>query len=191
MENFDLDTLLGNTELNGVSSSSTGYEELPTGYYLCELEEATLEKSKTSGKPMVKFAFKVVQNGIIEVVDENGDAYKARAPHTKNRKIFKYYILDSEKNVKTLVSDLLKFEGEEPGTELLGEVLRDDEGKLTRLSTDILLGCLDVVSGSSIYIKSDTTESKKNPGEKQTWNNLTDWDRVVKLGLLEVPDDSE
>ena len=191
MEDFNLDDLLGGVNMNGVSAESTGYQDLPNGYYLCEVETASLEKSKTSGLPMVKFGLKVVQNGIIETQDEDNNVYLERAQGTKNRKIFKYYILDPskdfEKAVKSVISDLLKFEGSEPGTELLGEILRDDDGKLTTPSTELLKGCLEVIIGSTIYVKSETSPSKKNPNEKSTWTNLIGWGRAEKLGLLAVP----
>lgn len=195
MEDFNLDDLLGQVNMNGVSAESTGYQDLPNGYYLCEVETASLEKSKNTGLPMVKFGLKVVQNGIIEVTDEDGNVYLQRTKGTKNRKIFKYYILDPskdfEKAVKSVISDLLKFEGAEPGSELLGEILRDDEGKLITPSTDILVGCLEVIIGSTIYVKSETSPSKKNPNEKVTWTNLIGWTRADKLELLSVPAEEE
>lgn len=193
--NFDLDALLGQVNMNGVSAESTGYQDLPSGYYLCEVESAELGTSKSSGLPQVKMVLKVIQNGIIEVTDEEGNVYLSRAKGTKNRKIYKYYSLDPskdfEKAVKTVVSDLLKFEGDTPGVELLGEILRDEEGKLITPSTALLQGSLEAIQGFSIYVKSDTQPSKKNPQEKTTFSNLIGWARAEKLHLLEVPSDEE
>ena len=180
-----LDDLLAQTELDGVSSEGSGYDALPNGYYLCEVEKATLAPNK-KGLPMVTFTLKVIQNGIIEAVDDNGDAFLSRATGTQNRKIFKFYVLSEQKKVKDLISDLLKFEGEVEGTSLLEEVLKDENGKYVPLSTELLEGCLDIITGSTLYVNSSTSPSKTNPGEMSTWNNLLSWKRAGQLGLLDV-----
>ena len=188
MENFNLDDLLGQTDLGDVSAEGSGYEALPNGYYLCEVKSTKLAPNKKNA-PMVTFELKVIQNGIVEAVDDEGNAYLTRANGTLNRVIFKYYVLTEQKKIKDLMSDLLKFEGEVEGQSLLEEVLKDDEGKFVKLSTELLEGCLDLIVGSTIYVQSTTSDSKTNPGEKSTWNNLTSWKRAGQLGLFEVPEE--
>lgn len=180
-----LDELLSSTDLGDVTSEGAGYDPLPNGYYLCEVESADLAPNK-KGMPMVTFRMKVIQNGIVEAVDDNGDAYLTRAAGTENRKIFKFYVLSEQKKVKDLISDLLKFEGEIEGESLLGEVLKDENGKYVPLSTELLTGCLDIITGSSLYVSSTTSPSKTNPGEMSTWNNLLSWKRAGQLGLLDL-----
>lgn len=180
-----LDDLLASTDLGDVTSEGAGYDALPNGYYLCEVESAELAPNK-KGMPMVTFKLKVIQNGIIEAVDDNGDAYLTRAKGTVNRKIFKFYVLSEQKKVKDLISDLLKFEGEVEGESMLEEVLKDENGKYVPLSSELLTGCLDIIVGSTLYVSSTTSPNKNNPSEMSTWNNLLSWKRAGQLGLLDV-----
>lgn len=191
---IDLDSLLSGTDLSDVSAESAGFSELPSGYYLCEVETATRTESKSSGQPMVSFRFKVIQNGIIEKVDDEGNAFLTRARGTMNRKIFKHYVLSDKSKVQALASDLLKFEGEEAGTPILDGVITSMENgkRVTRIpSADVLDGCLEVLVGLQIFVKADTRPDRNDPSKSNTWVNLQSWTRAVQLGLLEVEDDTE
>ena len=191
---IDLDSLLSGTDLSDVSAESAGFSELPSGYYLCEVESAVRTTSKSSGQPMVSFKLKVIQNGIVEKVDDEGNAYLERAKGTKNRKIFKHYVLSDKSKVQGLASDLLKFEGEEAGVPILDGVITSEEGgkRVTRIpSAEVLDGCLEVLVGLQIFVKADTRPDRNDPSKSNTWTNLQSWTRAVQLGLLEAPDEEE
>lgn len=192
---IDLDSLLSGTDLSDVTAESAGFSELPSGYYLCEVETATRAASKTSGQPMVSFRLKIVQNGIIEKQDDEGNVYFGRAKGTANRKIFKHYVLSDKQKVQGLTSDLLKFEGEEAGVPILDEVITsvDANGKrITRIpSAEVLDGCLEVLIGLQIFVKADTRPDRNDPSKSNTWVNLQSWTRAVQLGLLDVPTEEE
>lgn len=188
---IDLDSLLAGTNLDDVSAESAGFGDLPSGNYLCEVVSAVRTESKSSGLPMVSFRFKIIQNGIVEKTDEEGNVYLVRAKGTANRNVFKHYVLKDQASIKSLTSDLLKYEGDEPGTPILDEILTstDAEGnkKIAIPNTEVLDGCLEVLTGLTIYLKADTRPDKNDPSKNNTWVNLLSWTRVSQLGLLEVP----
>lgn len=171
-----LDELLGSVDLDDVTSEKSGgkFEDLPEGYYLCEVKSAELTKSKSSGQPMIKIQFKVVENGVGVDVNEKGDAVFVDIPKSKNRIMFKYYVLKDEKAVKTYVSDMLKFEGDEAGTPLLDKELF--------LSSVTMSEALNILEGSRIYVQVSVSENKTT-GEKSNWQNLISWTRAAKLEL--------
>mgnify|MGYP003292502355 CR=1 FL=1 len=167
-----LDSILSNVDLTNVTSESTGFEELPDGYYLCEVEKAELTTSKSSGLPMVAFTLKVTENGKKENIDDKGNFELVEIKGSHNRKVFKYYILSDEKKVKSFVTDMLKFEGEVPGEPVLS--------KEYFLSSSVLADSLDVLTGMYIWVNVSTTERN---GQKSTWTNLLSWKRAAALGL--------
>ena len=171
-----LDESLGSVDLDDVTSEKSGseFEELPEGYYLCEVKKAELTKSKSSGNPMIKIQFKVIENGIGVDVNEKGDAVFVDIPKSKNRCMFKYYVLRDEKSVKTYVSDMLKFEGSEPGVPLLEKELF--------LSSVTMSEALNLLEGSQIHIQVSVSENKTTK-EKSSWQNLISWSRAAKLEL--------
>lgn len=167
-----LDSILAKTTLDDVSAESQGFNELPDGYYLCEVEKTEFKESKTSKLPMVSFTFKIVEDGTGFEYSEN-DAKKFTLKGTKNRKIFKHYVFKDEGSVKRFASDMLKFEGETAGEPLLP--------KEAFMSSETMLDALDILEGMRIYIQSDTSE--KDDGTKSTWYNLISWKRVGELEL--------
>ena len=102
-----LDSVLQSADLKDVSAEGAGYDELPDGYYLGEVEKANITESKNSHLPMVAFQFKIIEDGI----GVKDDGSFVALPKTKNRKIFIYYVLKDSSSVNRFASDMLKFEG--------------------------------------------------------------------------------
>lgn len=174
--NFDqLNNLLSSVNLDDITSESNDNKDnnLPDGYYLCEVAKAELTTSKSSNKPMAAFRFKAVEDGIGSII-ENGFSKNVDLPHTKNRVIFKYYILSTEEDVKKFVSDMLKFEGDTEGEPLLD--------KEVFLDGSVLGDALEALEGARLYIQVSNTV-KKSTGEAQTWYNLISWKRAKGLEL--------
>lgn len=165
----NLDAVLKNTDLADVTAESAGFEELPDGYYLCEVEKTEIKESKTSHQPMAAFQFKVVENGI--GVDAEGNFTEIK--NVKNRKVFQYYVLSDEQKVKRFVTDMLKFEGKKEGEPILP--------KEAFTTSETVVDALDALVGMRIYIQSSTTE--KDDGSKSIWKNLISWKRVKALQL--------
>ena len=172
-----LDSLLSETKLDDVSAESNGgFEDLPEGYYLSVLEKAELTVSKSSGAPMVSLTFKVVENGITEVVDEKGYVKKVYIEKSEGRKIFKHYPFKDSSSVKRFVADMLKFEGETPDTPLLEKEY---------FTTKELLGqALDYLSSAQPQIFVQVTKSTNKQGQTTNWNNLITWNRARQLELV-------
>lgn len=167
-----LDKLLVSTDISNVTSESSGFEDLPEGYFLSEVEKAELTVSKSSGQPMVAFQFKVIQDGVSVDIDDIGTVHLTTLPKTANRKLFKYYVLKDEQSIKRFVADMLKFEGEVEGESLL------PKEAFTRSET--LADALSVLIGMRIYINISKTEKD---GVQSSWSNLISWKRVSALEL--------
>lgn len=171
---FDkLNGILNNADLTNVTAESSGFSELPDGYYLCEVEKAELKESKTSHEPMVAFQFKIVQDGIEPSIDESGNVTLREIKGTHNRKVFMYYVLKDETSVRRFATDMLKFEGEVAGESLLP--------KEAFTSSETLVDALDVLTGMRLYVNVSTSE--RDDGSKSTWNNLVSWKRAAALEL--------
>lgn len=170
----ELDNLLSKTDLSNVTSESAGFENLPDGYYLCEVTKAELKQSKTSKQPMVAFQLKTVDNGYSATFDENGETTLNSIDKTKNRTIFLYYVLKDERSIKRFVTDMLKFEGEKPGEPFLS--------KEYFTTSEVLTDALDLLVGLRIYVQISTTENDDETSS--TWQNLVSWKRA---SMLELP----
>lgn len=165
-----LDELLKSTDLTNVTADGAGFEDLKDGYYLCELEKAELKTSKSSGQPMVAIQFKVVEDGV-DINTSTGELVPIKG--SKNRKMFKNYVLTNATSMERFVSDMLKFEGEVAGEPLLE--------KEAFTSSELLESALDILVGRNIYVQVST--SKKNDGSTSTWQNPISWKRVAALKL--------
>lgn len=166
----DLDAIIASTDLSKVTAESTGFDELPEAYYLCEVESAKLTTSKNSGQPMISFQYKVLEDG--KNVDEKGNLVVM--PGTKNRKIFKHYVLKDGDDFKKFVTDALKFEDSDGNAILEKEML---------LSSQLINDCLDVLEGRNIYLFAK--HNVKKDGTQSIWYNLVTWETYAKLDMEE------
>lgn len=168
-----INDLLKQTNIDDVTSESNSFSELPEGYYLCKVDKAELTESKSSKAPMVAFTFSVVENGHTYVADEEGNVQQKEVKNSKNRKIFMYYSLQDTSQVRRFVSDMLKFEGDEPGVPLID--------KEYFMNADLLSEALAILVDMNIYIQ--ITVSEKEDGTTNTWKNLISWKRAANLEL--------
>lgn len=168
-----INELLKQTNITDVTSESNSFQELPEGYYLCAVENAEIKESKASKLPMVAFTFTVAENGSCYVADKDGNAEMKELKGTKNRKIFMYYVLKDTNSVRRFVSDMLKFEGEEPGKPLLD--------KEYFMNSEILEDALKLLVGMRIYVQ--ITKSESADGNIRSWQNLISWKRAAMLEL--------
>ena len=168
-----INELLKQTNINDVTSESNNFQELPEGYYLCNVDAAEIKESKASGNPMIAFTFTVAENGHHYVADTDGNAEMQEVKGSKNRKIFMYYVLKDTQSVRRFVSDMLKFEGEEAGKPLLD--------KEYFMNFEILEDALKILEGMKIYIQ--VTKSENQDGTTRNWQNLISWKRAAALDL--------
>lgn len=168
-----IDEILSKVNLNDVTSESNGRENIPDGYYMCEVEKAEITVSKSSGTPQVAFRFTILEDGTDVVVEADGSIAKNSIARTKNRKIFMYYPLKDERSVKRFVSDMLKFEGDTAGEPLLS--------KEYFTTSEVLEDALDILCGMRIYVQVSTSTNKE--GQEMSWQNLVSWKRVDQLEL--------
>ena len=177
MNNSIFDTL--NDILSGInaqelSADSVIYDDLKDGYYLTEIEDAKL-KSSSSGKPMVTIRGKIVEDGYAVTFSEDNEVYFTPLKKSKGRVIFFNFVLSDETSVKRFITNMLKFEGEEPGEPLLP--------KEVFMNSETLTDALDIIVGNRIYTQVST--SVKEDGTKSTWNNFISWKRAKMLELPE------
>lgn len=169
---FDkLNNLLGNVNIDEINSEQSGFQSLPDGYYLGEVKKAELKETKESHLPMISMQFQIVEDGM-KVTMSNSNINKEIIPHTKNRYVFINWVLKDENSVKRMISDMLKFEGEEEGVSLLE--------KDCFTNAELIEESISALIGSRIYLMISTTEKD---GKESTWTNLISWKRVKSLEL--------
>lgn len=161
-------------EVNWETVTEDTYDDLPEGFYLCEVEKADLKTNKADTNMQVSFQYKVVEAGLAETINERGQSVLQQINGTVGRKIFKHYPFKDTNGIKRFIIDMLKFEGETPGEPLLGP-----EYFMTEETFPDALGCL---VGSRIYIQASYKEYQ---GKKNCWYDVVGWDRAKKMGLPE------
>lgn len=167
---FDsLNSVLSSTDLTDVTANDDSFQELPEGYYLCEVEKAELKESKSSHMPMVALQFKTVEDGY----KLNTEGEFINISKTKNRKIFLYYVLKDESSTRRFVTNMLKFEGDEEGVPILS--------KEYFTTASLLTDALSILEGLRIYIHISTSEN--DDGSVSSWKNLLAWKRSKDIGL--------
>ena len=169
----NLSSLLSQVDWETVTDESS-FDDLPEGYYLCEVETAELKTNKANTNQQVSFRFKVIEDGIQEALDSRGNSFLQKLDGTKNRKIFKHYPFKDIAGVKRFVSDMVKFEGE-----TRGEPLLEKEYFMTE---ELIEEALDVLVGSRIYVQATYRTSN---GKQNCWYDLISWTRASELGLPE------
>lgn len=171
---LNLNELLSQIDWDNIEKSEQSFEDLPEGYYLCEVEKAELKLNKSGTNKQVSFQFKVVENGLAERINDKGFNDLVEIDHSKNRKIFKHYPLKDKDGVVRFVKDMLKFEGSEPGVPLLE--------KEYFMTEEVIPDALDVLATGKIriYIKADY---KTYNGTTSVWYDLIGWDRAAAMKL--------
>lgn len=172
-----LNDLLSNTDLSKVTSEGAGFEDLKEGYYRCEVKKAELTTSKSSGSPMVALQLAVVDECGYYINDEDE---LVETNKVKGRRVFKYYVFSDANSVTRFVSDMLKFEGENPNEPLLP--------KEAWMSAETLEDSIAVLQelGPNIWIFNQKAKTKDpQTGNDNYFTNLISWNRASKLGLPE------
>lgn len=167
----NLNSLLQTVDWDTVTDESS-FDDLPEGFYLCEVEKAELKPNKANTNEQVSFQFKVVENGYTETIDNRGYSKLAPISGTANRKVFKHYPFKDVAGIKRFVTDMLKFEGSEPGVPLLE--------KEYFMTAEIIPDALDLLVGRRIYIQANYKEYQ---GKQNCWYDLVSWDRVKEMDL--------
>lgn len=161
----NLDQLLQSINLKDIKSEQS-FEDLPDGYYLCEVEKVEFTVSKSSGNDMLKWQFKVVENGVDINVETDK---KIELKNTKNRKIFMYHTLKDTNTIERMLSDLLKFEDSN------GEPLLSPE---YFISQEAIVVALQLLLGKNIYIS-----LRKDDNDNQ-WKRIITWKAAKTLELI-------
>lgn len=172
---FDtLDNILQNVKLDDVTEEGAGYDELPEGYYLCEVVKAELKETKSTKQPMAAFQLKVVEDGHDVEISADQEPILKDISNSKGRMIFLNYVLKDANAVKRFVSDMLKFEGDTPGESILP--------KEAFMTSETIVESIEILIGTRIYCM--ISKSEKDDGTTSTWTNLVSWKRA---GQLELP----
>lgn len=170
----NVDSILSSVNVENIDPNAPDFDNLPDGYYLCEVQKLELCVSK-KGNLQVKGQFKTIENGLKVVIDEDGDSKLEEITKTKDRMIFKYWTLSEKKDVEKFIKDMLKFEGDEPGVPLLEKEYFSN--------SELLEQALEVLQEMNIYAQISTSKNKE--GESSSWTNLISWSRAASLGLID------
>ena len=156
-------------------TEENAFEDLPEGYYLCEIKKAELKVNKAQTNMQASFQFAVVEDGLGEKIDSKGNSVLFTLTGTKNRRIFKHYAFKTADNVKRFVNDMLKFEA----PERMGEPLLTTDYFIIE---EIIPEALKLLESMElrIYIQARYTEKD---GKKNCWYDLIGWGRAKEMGL--------
>lgn len=163
------------------STNVGGFAPLPDGYYLTELEELNLVRTKSTNKPMISGKFRVKENG----KKLNNEKKLEDIPNVANRIIFKNWIIsgkleDPEGNsYKRFKSDALK---------LVEKDLDEDQiMEFSELLDDMqtLPAVFDALVGYQVWIRVSSKADKTDPTKVNTNSDLVDWKIIADLGINE------
>jgi len=169
------------------------FEELPDGYYLCELTAQEVAFNKAGTTPQVKFTFEVKEGYTLEPNAKNPmvndvkpilDAKGKPIDFMKRKsKIWTYHALAPQEKLTRTIAVLKKFEDPEnllliDNENFKHQQILDDEAFE---DAEILLDALEALVGSMIWVQNDVSE--KDDGTVSTWKNVITWLRAKKLGL--------
>lgn len=170
----ELDEIINSTDIDEVSAeSSNTFDSLPDGYYLTEVIESKLTRSKSSNQPMVTLRLAVIGNGY--QLAEDGVNFVPIEKVTR-RNIWKHYVIKDGNSFKRFVSDMLKFEGEAPNEPMLPKEAWTDSETL-----EASIGVLAQVN-ARIYVHLETRKNNAT-GDSSQWTNLESFKRAEALGL--------
>lgn len=170
-----LDKILANTDLSSTTEEGVK-QDLPDGYYLCEVKKASLTESK-AGNPMVAIEYLTIEDGKKTIVDEAGYSQLVDAKGTAEKKIFVNYVLMNEMQVGFFVSDMLKFQDPETNESIF---TKDDFAT----TAGIMNVCDLLEQGGVIYMMVQTVEKRNEPGTTEKKYKPISWKRARKLELL-------
>lgn len=186
MAYIDYDALLSDVNFNEVDLTDTNENnELPDGYYLCEVQEAEIGPNKDKTNDQAFFQLKVVEPGFAVVKDEDGNVTYPEIANSANRVIFKYYpFKGTDKKATSLV-----YKDEATGKWKPGQFLCDTQLFLDANDNPLLEKeafmyketaneALAVLVGCRIYVK---IETKEYNGQSSQFKNLVSLARMEKL----------
>lgn len=171
----EIDEVRKQTDLSKVSAESVGFEDLPDGYYLAEVIETKIGRSKSSQKPMISLKFSIVDNGL-KLNDNEDDISFDTIEHTKNRQVFKHYVIDTPQNLKRFVSDMKKFE--DPDS--VGKSLLPDEAWS---DAKFMAESISILSEMNCRIWLHNKVTKRDDGTSSSWVDLVSFNQAAKAGL--------
>lgn len=180
----EISACLKQVDVSEIRSGGDGYEALPDGYYLCELAGPSEGgswacRSKKTGNPMLKFAFRALDNGLTPKED-GSDGYDEIA-NTMGRLIFKNYVFnpnDGGSSATRFFEDLRKYQ--DPATKTT--LLDDDSIKALQDKPEAIEDILNALVGLKLYVHLETREGRNGLPASQ-WAYVIAWDRAERLGL--------
>ena len=171
----EIGEVMAQTDLSNVSADSTGFEDLPFGYFLAEVIETKIGRSKTSQKPMISLRLSIVDDGF-KLSDNPDEIVFEKIPSTKNRQVYRHYVIKDSKSLKTFVSDMKKFEDpSEVGKTLLPDEAWSDPRYMAEAIT--------ILEQIKCRIWLHNRPSKKPDGTDGNWTDLVSFNQAAKLGL--------
>lgn len=171
----EIDGVMAETDLSNVSAESTGFEDLPYGYYLTQVIETKIGRSKSTQKPMITIVLEVVEDGL-KLSDSTDEIVFDSIKGTTKRHIYKNYTIKDSKSLKNFVSDMKKFE--DPNE--IGKSLLPDEAWTSAKYMGVSIPLLAEIN-CRIWLHN--RESKKSDGTSGSWVDLVSFNQAAKIGL--------
>lgn len=129
--------------LEEAKKNNQEYEEVPDGYYICKLEKLELGEAKTSGKPMIKGMFRILEGKhkkqclFINQVFTRGFPQHKGLEFLRSLQVFDASEIDFNGDFKDFEDLLLDIAEESEGMKF--EIQKSMDGEYTRLDvTDVI-----------------------------------------------------
>lgn len=167
-----IDSALQEVNFDNITSESSGFDELPAGYYLVELVRAEIKLSKSTGEPMVAFAFKGIDNGYI-LDDTTYDWSDVGVGKGRYLNVYDAKI-NSTNGIKRLISDLMKF------VDAVGEPIVHKEDVS---NSQLLQATLEALVEESCRMWLQRQEGKDKEGKPTFYTNMISWQKAEDLKL--------
>lgn len=169
----EINGLIQQTDLSNVSANSTGYDELPFGYYRTKFSNVKVGRTRSTQTPMVTLTLEVLEDGY--KLNDATLQFERIGGVTK-RLIFKNYVIGDSKGLKSLVSDLKKVE--DP-TDNNVPILTDNDLKDFPSMWEFMKEFIK----SEMYIWVHVRETTKKDGTKGSWTDLVSDSTALEAGL--------
>lgn len=167
----EINGLIQQTDLSNVSANSTGYDELPFGYYRTKFSGVKVGRTKSTQTPMVTLTLEVLEDGY--KLNDATLQFERIGGVTK-RLVFKNYVIGDSKGLKSLVSDLKKVEDQDGQPLLTDDYLKDFPAMYTFMK-------FFVENGFTIWVR--VRETKKKDGTTGSWTDLVSDSTALEAGL--------
>ena len=173
----DLQGTVDDIDFEKDMAESGNFENLPEGYYYCEVQQSTFGLNKAKDALQVKLDLLVLQNGVKETL-VNGVSTLTEVPKTVGRHIYKYYTFKGDADTKkkriiAFAKDMTLFE------DANGPLFLPTDFQNVQIYDQLVPKLAEL--GLRIYVQIVADKKDAN----NVWSYLVSWKRVKSMHISE------